>query len=178
MNNIEKFENDSREIALDDYYSQKKFNDVIRSFISELDYRTTRIFLRIFMSIGTDKNKTMFFYSKPIRDFFRKNEARLRFDIFNEEEYKLEEIFEDDSRIFFIDSYNFKKETKQPFRTELICSKSKTDYLKLNKKIIFYDIDHKWKEIKNKEDNLILDNYDGWIPENFQEKLIYLALSN
>ena len=74
--------------------------------------------------------------------------------------------------VFLIDIYIWKSGVRWPFRT----LNNYDEYLNLGKRIIFYDVDYKWREI-NHDGNI--KDYIGWTPEDeLKLYLVKLALES
>lgn len=84
----------------------------------------------------------------------------------------VDKIYEDDSSIFYIDLFPWKDKIQFPFRNLT----NYKEFINLGKRIIFYDVDYKWKEITNDEN---ITDYIGWTPEDqLKLYLITMALTN
>lgn len=164
-------ENQAKTIAIKNYESIEEFDKDVEPYLN-LEYKKSRFFVRQFMKAGSDANKTLMFNSKCVSDYLNKHSARLHFDIIEGVEFKVQEIYEDDSRLFLIDLYPWENGVSCSFR-DLFASSEHVKKFGKSKRIIFYDIDHKWKEISDNE----IKNYFDWVPDNFQEELLKLALS-
>lgn len=167
------------------FLSQEEFDKEIKPYL-ETSYKNSRIFLRQIAQSGTTENKNYVFHSKITKEFIDKYNSRLMFDLLNGNDFLVEEFFEDESNLFLIDMFPWKDGVRNPF--SLFAKEGAEQFIWPDgviqplwlvdpRRVIIYDIDHKWKEMIFKENKILFENYTGLVPDNFTEKLITLALS-
>lgn len=162
-------EEQAKIIANKNYENIEDFDRDVAPYVSD-GYKKASFFLRVAMCEDSTRFKELMFKSEVVSKFIKDNEVRLHRDTANGKDFSVDTIHEDDSNLFLIDLFRWKDEIRFPFRTKLDFN----DYLSKGKKIIFYDVDCKWKEVTS--DGIV--NYSGWVPaEEINTLLIVMALS-
>lgn len=164
-------EEQAKAIALKKFESLEELDKQIEPFLSN-QYKKVRFFLRVLMMYGSTELKTLLFHSEVVSKFIKENETRLNSDTMFGSDSLVDKIYEDDSSIFYIDLFPWKDKIQFPFRNLT----NYKEFINLGKRIIFYDVDYKWREITNDEN---ITDYIGWTPEDqLKLYLITMALTN
>lgn len=164
-------EDQAKAFVLQTFNSPEELDNTIEPFLST-SYKKANFFLRVVMTEGSEDFKTKMFHSNVVTKFIKENWLKLHSDIIGKKEFFVDKVYEDDYSIFLIDIFIWKSGVRWPFRT----LNNYDEYLNLGKRIIFYDVDYKWREI-NHDGNI--KDYIGWTPEDeLKLYLVKLALES